>query len=540
MNQLIQRTVPKAKDCLAQLDESGSQAWLPVAVFLAAFMPFAASAESSTETSTTSPDEVRQQPATDDLVTKDSAANPATTSSAPSFAEKEGLTEEVAASSDDAAAGEAVVDLSTLPTVEALGEAEQQPFSFLASQVAAGEAEEALISLDSEIGRLEQLQHRYHESLLEPVNIRGDAYFALKRFDEALNEYGRAKHIARVSHGLFDPRQIPSVYREAKVLRLLGNVEDAGKREEYAYEVARRSYEDYDQALLPATTRLARFYMNHNNPLAARSLLNRAHLIHQYHNTMNTDEAVTVLRDLAQSHRVERFPPVYIDRADQERTEGVFGARLRNTDLQDQNEFINSFPAGERALQQVVSIQRVRYSEDSKEVLEALIELADWHLMFGRTQTAHTLYEHVYLTAEGPEGETVEDAVNLFAEPVLLHFPRPPSPRPPALPKRGDEQTGFVAVTFNVSPTGAVRKLKTLEVDGPKSMNFRVRRSMREAIFRPRMEDGSVAPTEEHTFRYQFSYFAERGVPTEVEDGAEVEEQATDESNTNEEAASAR
>jgi TonB family protein len=321
---------------------------------------------------------------------------------------------------------------------------------------------------------------------------------------------------------LFDAKQIEALYKEADLLKLLGDKAEAGNREEYAYEVARRTYDESSPKLLAPISRLAAFYMTSANPLSARSLLNRAKVIHEANNTTNSDQAITVLRAIAKSHRVERFPPIYIDAGNDVEEEDLFSASLRNRDLEGSVRFINSFPAGERALQDVVKIQSERFGNSSQQTLEALLELADWHLMFGRNFAANTMYQHIYLTLDSAEQATDAEGVaelsagrRFFANPVLLHFPRPMHPKPPPLARRGDRAEGSVVLQFGVNQTGGVRNLKTLEINGPRNMNFRTRRSMRQAIYRPRLIDGAVIGATEQTMTYRFPYFEKLDPPKE-------------------------
>ena len=59
---------------------------------------------------------------------------------------------------------------------------------------------------------------------------------------EGLLQYDRAIFVQRVNFGLFDPDQLNIIYKEADGLKLLGDLEEAQKREEYAYEILQRAY----------------------------------------------------------------------------------------------------------------------------------------------------------------------------------------------------------------------------------------------------------------------------------------------------------
>ena len=381
-------------------------------------------------------------------------------------------------------------------------------YSFLAAQIDSGEADVVLNQVDTLITQIEAVHHRYHPDLLTPLTLRGDAHMAMDEPEKAIEAYSRARHVARVSNGLFDSSQINVIYREADAFRALGDLATTAKREEYAYEVARRAHDEYAPALLAPLDRLANFYVETDNPLAARTLLNRAYLIHQANDTHFKPEVVPVLRGIANTHRLERFPAVYVDNSDVNQLEGP-QTGLINGDLDNSYLTINSFPHGERALQSVVEVQRQLAGRNSEQELDAILELADWHLLFGRNSSATTLYEHVYLKMD----ESGRDAQAFFAKPHLLHFPRPMFPKSPPVSVRGDLVQGNVALEFAVSSTGKVRNLQTVANEGPRNMIFRTRRSIREATFRPRLEAGLPVRAEAQPFKFEFPYYTRTDRP---------------------------
>lgn len=423
------------------------------------------------------------------------------TTSVAAFAESEESTAEPNLS---VAAEQTVKTLVFAPPEEARLVPAENPLAFVESQIQVGEVQAAEAVLEGIIREVELKQNRYHADLLYPVALLGDAKFASGDYEAAVDLYGRARHIARVSHGLFDEKQLPVVYREANAHRLLGDYASAGNREEYAYEVARRSLEEYDPELLNPLRRLAAFYLELGAPMAARTLYNRAVLIHEANGTAETQEAAEIYRALAATYRAERFPAQYVDPdALNEATTGPIGS-IGNRDLQEQVIYINSFPAGEKALQRVATIAQSLHGKDSPEELEALLELADWHLLFNRTNSANTLYQHVYARL----GDMGENPAERFAEPKLLWFPRPPNLRTPTSnPDRLEE--GQVNLGYTVSSAGRVRSLKTLDVVGPRKMIFRVRKSMRIALFRPALEGGLPVTREAQVFSYRFPYLRE-------------------------------
>ncbi|NKB97987.1 MAG: hypothetical protein GKR90_05755 [Pseudomonadales bacterium] len=394
-------------------------------------------------------------------------------------------------------------------------------YAFFQQQIERGEAEAAQASLEVTIDQIETLHHRYHEDLVEPLTLLGDAQVAQSMHDEAIESYARGRHIARVSHGLFSEQQLPVVYREADVFKAVGDLDAAAEREEYAYEVARRLFAGPDPNVIPALSRLATFYIDTYNPISARTLLIRAMSVHERNGTDTSPEAIPLLRSIAQTHKLVRFPPYYVTTSNDNRLEGPTPS-LTTAELDGQYVVINSFPEGEKALQKVVEIQRQNFPARPTLELDAILELADWHLLFGRFQAAHTLYNHVFLRM----AEHNQKPEEFFATPTMLYFPRPENPRAPAFRDRGDEiAEGLVSLSFTVTPNGQIRALKTLNSEPEKLMDFRVRRSMRVAKFRPRYVEGEPVNANEQTFTYRFPFYPLRAAdPLDESIGPDTEE----------------
>jgi len=430
--------------------------------------------------------------------------------------------------------------------------ADAQKYAFLQQQIYRGESDDAGAELKDVILSLESESHRYHENLIVPLTLLGDTFMVQKDIDAALDQYDRARHVARVSYGLFDARQLAIVYREADAYRKLGDMSAAAQREEYAYEVMRRSYEGHDIRQIPGLLRLGNFYLGTFNYLAARSMLTRAMSVYTSNEADRSVAAIPILEGIAQTHLFEKFPPFYIDNSNDSRYDNP-SPGLTTTDLESQHIAFNNFPSGEKALQKVIEIRRSQSPEDKVATHRAMVALADWHLMFERNRHAHVLYTHVYeemaqanalhlgtetdsdiATDAHAEQQSPVDFLNaeeFFAGPILLYLPKPHNPRPPSANKRAKVTQGYVTLGFDVTPTGHVRKLKTLDSQPKRLMDFRVRRSMRLAIFRPQLINGVPVLAKAQTHTYRFDYFP-LIEPNNSATDANTEQPSTDENSS--------
>ena len=401
--------------------------------------------------------------------------------------------------------GAAATPASPQSIGDALGETfddADSPLDAVAVDVENAEYAKAEAFLAPYLRAVEAARHRYHPDLVRPLLLLGDAQFGQGNYPGALDSYSQAVQVSRVSDGLFTPNQVEAVYKQSEALQRLGDGEAATRREEYAYEVLSRAYGTENEAMLPGVFRLARWYKDAYNIFAARALYQQALKIYGANGKASTPRAIPALQGLAETYRMERFPPFYMDEREPASLVNTRpGGRFANYEVPLH---INSFPVAERALQEVIRIRQQDANTGPTPVSEAILDLADWHLMWEHFRKAHTLYEHVY---ERFQKVGTVDPATYFAEPVLLHFAMPRDPRSPPPGERAEPAEGFVEVQFQVSANGSVRDMAVIASEPQGLMDFPVRRSLRHARYRPAMIDGKAVPYEGQVFRHEFTYF---------------------------------
>ena len=408
---------------------------------------------------------------------------------------------------DESAVADAPPPDAIVPLEEALDE-RSGPLDSVAFSIEQAEYEGTEEFLERYIRAIEAAHYRYHPDLVEPLTLLGDAQFGQQRVDRALETYSRALHIRRVNNGLFAPEQVAVVYKQADVLKAIGNLEEAGNREEYAYSVLLKAYGPRSEEILPGTYRLADWYRDSFNIFAARAMYERALHVYEANDKQSSLSALPALKGLVFTYRQERFPPYYVS----DNQSSSFGAApmplsARGTVFTEQIT-INNFPAAERALQHIVRIRRDNPESSPLEVFEAILDLADWHLMWEHYKKAHTLYEFVYEQLD--ELDSV-DAGAYFAEPRLLHMPLPADPKPPRGVTDGaaterDRIPGFIEASFRVSTNGSAQNIEIVAADPEGLMDFRTRRSLRSSRYRPAMANGKAILFESQTWRHEFQY----------------------------------
>ncbi len=393
---------------------------------------------------------------------------------------------------DDAGAASAV------PLEQSLGDS-VDPLDQIQEEIQAKEYKPAISDLNKRITTIEHMGDGYDPRLVRPLTLLGDAEAGLGQYQSALQEYERAVHLSRVNQGLNNPEQVEIVYREADTWKALGDYQQANDREEYAYYVLNQIHAPDDEKLLPGIYHLAEWYESTSNVFAARALYEQAVDIIDAHHKLDTPDAIPALEGLATSYRLERFPPYYLTESQPLANESVRAGVAQPIT-------VNNFSEGEGALQRIVRIRQANQGDDPIALAKAELELADWYTLFDKRSRADALYAEAWKLMKGVEGF---DVVGYFSEPRLLYFPAPSNPSPPPPDKRGERSTGYVEVAFDITDDGYVRDLNTVASEPEGLMDFRVRKSLRLARYRPVLVDGVPVAKEAHTYRHEFPYYTE-------------------------------
>ena len=368
-----------------------------------------------------------------------------------------------------------------------------------------GEYPEAINIIELEIDRIERRSNRYNIELARPLAILGDALAGIGDREGALGAYDRAVHITRVNRGLHHPSQVDIVYREADVLAANGNLAKANRRHEYAYGILLRSYGGGSPLLLPGVFALADWYLVNYNIFSARGLY--AHALSLADETLaaNDPDRLRALRGVAATYRSERFPPYQ-----RERKSGSgqpVGYRYGTMPA------INNFAKGESALIEVVKVVMASEEATDEAVAQAVLDLGDWYLLFGKYDRATTLYRRVWELMQPMPSQLAE----IFDSPTPLYLPLPGDPDSDGAPV-GRPELGVVELSFRVDESGGVSGIATLQSDPQDLMDVKVRRAVRRARYRPAFDGQSMLATEDVRVSHEFRYYPTDDSPAERPD----------------------
>ncbi len=373
--------------------------------------------------------------------------------------------------------------------------------SELRGRIEAGEAEEVLTLATEVIAEIEANRTRYDEALVKPLIVFGDASRELGEYIDAINAYERARQISRLSNGLHSIEQVEAVHREAETYLELGHIGDANDSYEYIFSIYNQQFEPFSVDLLPTIFMLADWYVLIYNVFAARGLYEYATEIVDHHLERTSPENIRALQGLADTYRLERFRPLS--------ALGQIQARIPVLYWADETPFryhakVNDFETGEEALVELVKIEIERPDSTPESIARAKLQLADWFTLFEKNEKAVVIYQDILATFENAESEFLTYE---FGDAVPLFFPLSTSPDPQPLRLESPPITAEVGFTVDVDETGRVIQVQ-LDSAQPQSVLVKeFEESLKNAIYRPRFEDGEPKPRGNVKVHHTYIFF---------------------------------
>lgn len=334
----------------------------------------------------------------------------------------------------------------------------------------------------------------YDISLAQPFMLLGDARMGMRDPAGALEAYDRARNITRLTYGLQSVGQLPILYREAAALSALGDLVSANDRQELAFDISRRRYGPRDPRHMIGLYQLLHWYRHHYKYIAAHMLFEQLLAVGREHLPETDPLLLRLLHEHAQLFRDRAFGRRALNR-------GRFLATPPGIRRHDFRQKVSAFRGGKNALGEIVEIQESNPLVRDGELATALLEFADWHLMFGDYPTAVRHYRRIWKLLESDRERRTE----LFGEPTPLYLPLPSDPGY-RLRRAGIHREGIVHLALTVTHRGDVIGCRSLDVAPRSIMEFRVRKAARRARFRPAFRDGQPIKVRGHPLEYTYSY----------------------------------
>ncbi|HSG90722.1 MAG TPA: energy transducer TonB [Pseudomonadales bacterium] len=377
-----------------------------------------------------------------------------------------------------------------------------------------GELVVAKRTLEDAVASIEDAYGIWDQRIVSATAELGAVTARLGDLDAAVGLYEQAVHVNRINQGLHDISQL-GMLRDLSALRASqGDWESANEIQEYVYYVQQREYGSGSPAMVPGLYRFAEWLQRSGGIYKARVLYQNAVAILENAYGPEDIRLVDALQGVATTYRLERYPVASEGRREAE-PGFTFSTATQRHELivEDNRTSLNRYGEGEAALARIVGILEAHPETSPRERAEALLDLGDWYLIFDKWGEAFDAYAQArdLLAAAGWDDARIDP---IFGEPLPLVFPLPPAPTPPAYATDLTEQRGFVDLTYDISDRGRVEEINIVAAQPEGLMDFRTRRAIKSARFRPRFVDGEPVETTGVQYRHSFVYY-EKVAPAE-------------------------
>ncbi len=365
-----------------------------------------------------------------------------------------------------------------------------------------------LTAYQREVEELEARSNTYDPQLGETLHGMANTLRMAGEYSEALEAYRRAMHIQRVNHGIYSLAQEPMIRGMIATHQQTDNLAGATRQYQQLLRIHTRSHGDNSPELLPLLDEVSdwhlRAYAQDPSPgavfhlAASHSLLEHAIAIAESHGQDSDIKSIRLLRDMvATNYYLAQHHSYYGGKTSDERF--TFTTRTGpeagpEAPSREEMLMINSYRSGRMAQERIVD----KFIDDPgatpRQKAEALAELGDWHLLFGRHHSAREVYETSWRVME-EAGASRQELVDFFGHPRML--------QPGIEEESGSLPMQYARAVFSINRRGSARDIEILEVfpETDESLASEALNTLKSVKFRPRLEDGQVADTEQYAVK---------------------------------------
>lgn len=378
--------------------------------------------------------------------------------------------------------------------------------------------------------------------------------------DEAIALLERAVHVSRVNHGLFSLQQVSALEMQINSHLALDQWTEADGLQQYLFYVHSRAMADNDPALIPALEAYAQWnieaFRQRLGEFPASRLIDAFHLTSVALSIVDRDPVLAGQSREDMLERLAYLAWMMARTGAQDRQQSQYS----NSRLVDDNwvnevtdrryrRYNNPFLQGEYALEQIVEMRAARLAaEEAAGVMgeerdrllvahtNAILDLADWYLLFERRNASIDVYESAWLTmhdedetlkgqifdrvvmlprfeaSRQPTGDPVArneirtlqtDAVgDAAAGAASTADPVQPTPvdseKPPSVP--------YVIMEFDINQYGRAVNVDIVESwpEDDFGMHRRLIGALRDSRMRPIIRDGNASRVEDLVYRFPY------------------------------------
>lgn len=395
------------------------------------------------------------------------------------------------------------------------------------------------------IGDLESLQGPFADPLRENLFATGQLYQTLGEHERALALFERTLQVSRINHGLDQPEQVAVLEAIARSYLALEKPAEADAMMDSAFRIEALHHGENSAGLVAAQQRLGdwntRAFLERSSILVNIPRMNVQNFVRDPRNYMGNNydvrstplfklyqargnylEAIKILVDAGDygnpalmelerkllttlfltTHREDILyePDFYLSR---KKSKTASRLNQNSIELLNAEEYALGLESHRRRMGYLVADT----ARTPAQLVTAMLEEADWQLMFGRKTLALDSYRAAYrFFAENPQIVVAAGELLYPALPQVLptYLPPPNSREKLGIgPDSAVQYFGFIDVSFALNEFGKARRIRQLGTGGEvtRDMEIRLGEYLRRVQFRPRFAGTEVA-TGALTLRY--------------------------------------
>lgn len=359
----------------------------------------------------------------------------------------------------------------------------------------------------------------WNPALVEELSVLGTLHQQQGNHSQAIEVLDRAVHVSRINNGLHTLDQMPAVEQMIESYLATQQWEQADLYYNYMFYVQQKAYGTSDPRIIPILDRLASWNLRAFNIgfgenlgmrlSTAQILFNAAASMVGVHFGKSDERFLRFQQGIANSSYLASQHPELMRELNTSLYRTNEEALLRKLGGVEQAQ-ARGFSSGEKALREIVNFQ-LEGDYKPAALAEALTNLGDWYLLFRQRKAAALLYADAWKVmseVENSEEVLFEYYGHVRPIPTFLGAPTTLVFNTSSTKGTSDLSQGFADLEFDVTPNGIVRNLKVVsgetEENGP--VLSRLRKEIRNSIFRPVLEDGVAVRSFGNQFRYRYWY----------------------------------
>jgi len=389
-------------------------------------------------------------------------------------------------------------------------------FALAASEAAAEDAIAAYVPkvdpvttyLDA-IDRTEAEFNAYSLELTDLYLGLGEAFLQKGDFEKAKEAYQQGVQIVRVNFGLNSPDQTNYLFAVADIESRTGNWREADRVLSEILSINERNFGENDPGMIPVLEQMYNWYQNHrtaDGEVSSYVDLERSTLLAgKMAEITELDRGLGHPDTTASYRRIGRLhwqTVKYLLERGISVEPGVIisvGSPAQNPNTRSIS-IKSHVAAGRDALVKAAESVAMNENRTPVEYAEALAQVGDWNLAFGKKQTAGESYEQAWHVIRESVASD-EQADEYFASPTPVRFLT--EELFPVDGEPGDESVVYLDISMDVSEGGRPLdvNIENAPDDVPGDELRRLKRTVSDMRFRPRVIKGVVYDTDDFVWQ---------------------------------------